>query len=269
MVWAVCVLSVLLALALITSSLLWAHVRSREKILRSQKEKVNELEKGMAHLQSQTLSAAFAAQESERKRISADLHDEVGASLTAIKLNLKILYKSLSQSVRHYELFNDVFTSIDDVIRRNREIIRDISPSHLERFGLVSAIEQVCHRINQSYVTRAVVEERGVARVEITRDAELAIYRIVQELVINAAKYSNSWRVNIIFEWHPGALEILVQDNGMGISEYKSLHGMGLQNIHNRLSLIGGKLKIDKHYKGSSFLITIPLDRIVRRAVAY
>lgn len=225
-------------------------------------EQLTKQERARQLLEAQTLEAIFSGLEIERKRISADIHDEVGASLSALKINLDSLQKTLVSTVRQYDLFADVFKGIDEVIRRNREIIWGISPMNLERFGLSAALQQIVNRLNNSHTTRADFEVEGTQPSDVSMDAQLAVYRIVQELVINAAKHSNAWRVSVKLVWQPDLLMAYVEDNGIGIPEYKEMHGMGLQNIRNRLILLRGTLELEKRYRGGMFVITIPLSSL-------
>jgi two-component system, NarL family, sensor kinase len=205
------------------------------------------------------LQASFTAQEDERNRIAISLHDEIGASLTTIKINLETLYKKLENTRGVNLLFNELFTLIAETIKRSREIVRDISPATLKQFGITHAIDQLCRSVNHSFVIKAKLEITGTT-IRLSEERELLVYRTAQELINNALKYSNAWQVFVSLNWLVNVLELEIRDNGLGVQDYRPIGSTGITNIENRVKLLGGTVNQEMAYGGTHFKITIPYE---------
>lgn len=221
------------------------------------------LKKSDEELQLRFLNATYIAQEEERKRISNDLHDEIGAQLTFLKLNLQALYKGRrmadSRMMGEEQLFHDIFKIIDEVNTRNREIINDISPTTLEEFGLEVAVKNVLEKVNNSYTLHTKIETEGASR-RLNPRTELMLYRIVQELTTNALKYSDGWRLTVIFKWGESMLTLTVSQFDRMRNLKLGVEKKGLPSIQNRIKTLNASIKLIDNAVGTDYVITVPYE---------
>jgi len=207
--------------------------------------------------QEELLRTSILVQERERKRFAEDLHDDIGAMLSVIKLNLNRLEKK-SEEGEMRVIAGDTKSNLDQVIYQIRRITRDLLPPSLERFGLGSAVQELIDWLPDIEGLRVVYSESGeVRRFEISR--EMAVFRIVQELLNNSLKYSKASRIDIRIRYGLEYLFLIVSDNGSGydVGAAKG-KGLGLQNLEGRANVIEARLKLKSWpRKGSSGILAV------------
>ena len=218
--------------------------------------------------QLQTLSRrVLEVQESERRRIAIELHDELGQSLTAIKINLQSaeLFKDQNPA----ELNAENIRIVEDAIQQIRRISLALRPSMLDDLGLVPAIRWLADQT----ATRTGFDVRfhfAPQPVRLLPEIETACFRIVQEALTNIAKYANANQVLIELSHHGEYLHLSVTDNGQGFdtaamqehaTQGKSIGILGMQE---RAMLIGGKLTIDSAIgRGCQITLQCPLGLVL------
>ncbi|MBL6446316.1 sensor histidine kinase [Fulvivirga sp. 29W222] len=218
-----------------------------------------ELESGY---QKQLLLTTIDSQEKERKRIASDLHDGVGAMLSAAKLNLNMLKSGAIPKEELAEALGETKDMIDETIETVRRISKDLLPSSLEVFGLSKAVQELCEKLDNPK-THVEYEVKG-EEVTLTRQQELLIYRMIQELVNNALKHAEASVINVDISWND-PLTVTVQDDGKGFNPDEIRgdikRGVGLYSIENRASLIGGEVFFESQPgAGATINITIKND---------
>jgi PAS domain S-box-containing protein len=182
--------------------------------------------------------ATLNAEESERRRISAALHDSVSQLLYGIKMKLSAL--NLGRGKAH----DDINVLIDQAIQETRNISFELAPSILIDFGLPATIDELAKRLT----TPKMKIQAKVAGFAI-RDSlllETTVFRIIQELVNNCMKHSGASLVKLEIRKH-NRIEVKVTDNGKGFDyteQEKSTSGSGLRSIKNRISLYNGELTV-------------------------
>jgi len=225
------------------------------------KDEYDMLKKEDEELKLKLLNASFLVQEEERKRISKDLHDEIGSHLISLKFNLEALYRARNLATNRMSgeenLFGDIFKSIDEIITRNKEIVYDISPVTLEQFGLETAVSSFLQRINNTYtVITEVFSEGNPCR--LPDKVEMMVYRVIQEIATNAMKYSDRWRFKVTFNWKADKLNILINQDCRILSTVGKKTSQGQNNIKSRILLINGTITRKDSIIGSEYLITVP-----------
>lgn len=219
------------------------------------------LKKADEELQLKYLSATYLVQEEERKRIANDLHDEIGSNLTFLKFNLQTLHKGRhtadSRMIGEEQLFHDLFSILDEVNKRNREIIYDISPTVLEEFGLEVAIHKVLDRIKHTYSLRTRLERAGEFR-RLAAKTELMLYRVVQELVTNAIKYSEGWMLVVSLNWGDAQLTVKISQFDRINNLNRGKNGHGLSSVVNRIKTIHASIQVNSSYGETEYLINVP-----------
>ena len=163
----------------------------------------------------------------ERSRIAKDLHDRLGGSLSAVKIGLK--------NEESLQVIND---KIDACMKELREIINNVMPVSLQKFGLKGALEDFSVSFSNLHFHFFGEDNR------INPNQEYAVYCCVRELVNNALKHSGATSINLQLIQSRKHVSLTVQDNGCGFDEKTIEKGYGLENIRNRITTCKGKLDI-------------------------
>lgn len=207
--------------------------------------------------QKKMLKAALESQENERKRISKNLHDDVGMMLMTLRVNLNSLPKGDN---------DELMQLVDETHESVQRISWDLMPSTLDNFGLFQSTQEMCERLSSDSVKVSYGEEGK--RLSMDKDQELLIYRVVQEAVTNALKHAHAMSINVNFQWSKNSLLLTITDDGLGfdLSKMKNKisgrHGLGLYNLENRVGLLGGELTFEKN-EPSGTVVSVVLPFVV------
>lgn len=214
-------------------------------------------------LQQKLLLNSLEVQEAERRRISRDLHDEVGALLSVTKMS----FNGLGKKINDENLSQDLGKSrqlLNDAIATVRRISKELTPSTLENFGLVAAVEDFLNRVKNSTELTINFEANFKEEVRFEGNQELMIYRVIQELTNNAVKHAEASELEVHLKCIPDKeLKVIFFDNGSGFDfETKNAQngGLGLRNIESRINVINGTFNVvSTPQTGSRFTIIVPL----------
>ena len=217
-----------------------------------------DVEKMKVRHQLDLFQSSIDAMEDERRRVSRDLHDEIGAALSVLRLQVGQM--NIDQGFNPENTQNLIVGSkqlIDNTIENVRRISNDMLPSGLEEFGLKYAIEMLCDKVES--VSKLMINLNINSLERLDNRFELSLYRILQELLNNTLKHANATEVNIDFITENQLLTIIYQDNGQGFDPDKlSKKGLGLKNIESRVSMIRGKLEYKNDLeKGMGIVLTV------------
>lgn len=187
-----------------------------------------------------------SVRESERAHIARDIHDDLGASLTAIQLELSFLRSRLGgdEALRaNVDAALDIGRNAIDSVRR---ILNDLRPGVLDHLGLWAALECLMDEMQaRAGVSCSFACPAEVERVRLGRDAEIAIYRIVQEVLTNVQRHAAARRVTMTVRAEGRDLLIEVSDDGRGMTLPAAPTSFGLLGMRERAHSIGGELSID------------------------
>ncbi|UOG73081.1 PAS domain S-box protein [Hymenobacter tibetensis] len=204
--------------------------------------------------QQEVLSAILTTEEAERKRIAEALHNGVGQLLYATKLHLE---RRATPGVPR----DEVHSLLNEAIRMTRTISFELTPGILEDFGLKFGLEELVRRIPRQSLPlhlHVVGLEQPLPKL-----MEVAVYRIVQELLNNIIKHSEAQEAFIHVVREDDKLLISVEDNGQGFEpdpNYAPRHGIGLPGLQNRVRLLGGTLTINSRpSRGTIIGIELPV----------
>lgn len=226
-------------------------------------ETLRESEKQLRYLSSQLLTI----QEQERKRISAELHDELGQALAVMKLRLKVIEKSLGedQDTTRKDC-EETLHYIDQVIENVRRMSRDLSPSILEDFGFSAALRRMVSEFTKHHYIKSSLDIFDIDHLFSPR-AHILLYRIFQEALTNIGKHSGASQVTISIRRQNGGISFLIGDNGKGfnIEEVTTRDitekGLGLVTLSERIRMLGGAADIrSEEGKGTRISFTIPME---------
>ena len=212
----------------------------------------------------QRATAVLAAEETERRRIGADLHDGVGQLLSVVKLNLSGLSEELGPRLNRDEQgrFADALAVVDESVREVRDISHDLLPNALIKQGLARAVREFLDKLQRPGRLRIHLETLGLDEVRLAPGVEHALYRVVQEAVQNIVKHAQASEINLHLIRHAAELTLLVEDNGVGFdpAALGDDAGLGLRNMASRVAYLGGELEFDSRPgRGTTVTASVPL----------
>ena len=183
------------------------------------------------------------ARENERGRVARELHDEMGGLLTAMKLEFARLRRVPDLPAAARERVAGIEARLNDGIALKRRIVENLRPSSLDQLGLCVALEMLCV---DTAANLGIPVHKHLQTVQLDKDAELTVYRLVQESLNNISKYAKAREVVVNLEPLAGAVRVTVQDNGLGFDVEAVPPGHhGLLGMRVRLESHAGKLTID------------------------
>jgi signal transduction histidine kinase len=227
------VISISIVIILIVSILLvYLRYRHKQKIT-EQNIYVLEKEKEL-----QILKAMINGEEAERSRLAKDLHDGIGGLLSATKMHLSILQNNAGSD--HQRQINHTVSMLDTASHEIRMIAHNLAPELLEKLGLHKALSAYFSRLQSPVFKINYIKVGEVPRME--NGFELLVYRVIQELVNNVIKHSQSVYALVQMSYHNSMLSITVEDNGIGL---KGEEGLGFSNLRSRIAAVSGYVEID------------------------
>lgn len=211
-------------------------------------------------LQHQT-DLLVATQEREREKIARDLHDGVGQSLVALKINLGLLpIRQEDEPLKRHA--SKTVKMVDDAIAEIRGVIGNLKPAELKKDGLSDGIRSLCGKLGalSGIRFRCNITE---AMPEWNETEELNIYRIVQECLTNIIKHAKATEADInLLALNDSAFLISVIDNGRGFDMQNVNSGFGLNTIRERADMLGAKMVIDStEGEGTRVILEIPYGK--------
>ncbi|PJJ83497.1 PAS domain-containing sensor histidine kinase [Mucilaginibacter auburnensis] len=206
-------------------------------------------------LRQQLAETVFKTQEAERRRMAESLHNGLGQLLYGAKLSLNQLKANANEGAN--EIIEYTQKLLNDCIRECRSIAHNLTPPVLQELGLKQAVVEICKQLTDSTHFKC-----DVNRLTNTIDnfLEVAIYRMIQELMINIVKHADASEAFVYLSENDSQLIIRVEDNGKGFNQKNSLKkGIGIQTIRYKVALLSGKLSITSEKgKGTKVKISLP-----------
>lgn len=242
-----------------TQALLESGIREKESLQRERdqldlqvRERTANLAKLATHLQN--------VREDERGFLARELHDELGALLTAAKLDVARLKSRLAGSLPEAtERLQHLTTTLNSVIAMTRRIVEDLRPSSLSQLGLVASLEILAREFEERSGLSITTD---LETVELGGAAQLTVYRLVQESLTNIGKYAEATQAVISLQNLEGYISIEVNDNGKGFELGNvAATSHGLDGMRHRVEAAGGRLNIVTT-KGQGTRITAVLPQM-------
>lgn len=216
----------------------------------------------IAHQQT-VLHAILQSQEDERLRISKDLHDHIGSSLSRLRFIMAGIQRCSGEQECIDTAVEECKAGIDNLIEDIRDISHTLSPAGLNLWGLHTTLEAYCDKMARaSGIAIEVKGNAGPAMRKIPFDNALSLYRIIQELVSNTIKHAAANRIQITTCEDENRIIINYTDDGIGTDAdvfNRDNAGIGMFNIKNRLDVIGASYEVNTGIdKGFAFTIQLP-----------
>ncbi len=202
-------------------------------------------------------------QEIERRRLAFELHDEIGQSLTALKLNLELAQASMSEPAATKLL--DCAQLADQLLKQVRGLSLDLRPSLLDDLGLSAALHwYVTQQVERAGIVAHMTMEIGEQR--LPAPIETACFRVVQEALTNVLRHAHASQVFVDAHTFENRIDVSVEDDGTGFDVAAAREGihagrsLGLLSMEERITLIEGKLSIDSAPgRGTRIHVSCPL----------
>jgi PAS domain S-box-containing protein len=209
-------------------------------------------------------------QESERRHIARELHDEIGQILTAIKINIQTAFK-LAGSKKIEVHLNEGVELIEEALFQVRKLSVDLRPSMLDDLGLIPALRwYVDKHSTRTGMKAKVVTDEIIKR--LPSNIEITCFRVSQEALTNIIKHSQATDVEINLFYQDNDLHLRIKDNGVGFNFFsaiqKGLQGesMGLMGMQERVELIGGRININsKPGGGTQIHVVFPKEALISK----
>ncbi len=208
------------------------------------------------------------AQETERKHVSQELHDELGQALTAMRINFDMLQKELppDSTETGRERLAEISMLVDETLAHVRELSHTLRPTMLDEIGLVPTLRWYTDR----YAQRLGIEvEFEVTNLEdrLAAEIETTLYRIIQEALTNIARHAQAHRVYLHLVGQESGVSVLIEDDGLGFDVTARLvagmpgSGMGLFGMRERVTLWDGIFTIQSSPgQGTRLFVELPLS---------
>lgn len=221
------------------------------------------LQKMEAEQQKRLLMASIQMQEEERSRLSADLHDDAGPLLATARLYLN--ENLVNQDVTtQLQAISNAKQIIDETIQLIRNISHNLMPPTLRNFGLESAVNDMFQKISGSGQLNVSCRFHDYKE-RLKAEKELLLFRIVQELIGNILKHSNSGFIHLTQNYGDDRMFLRIHHDGRGITQRdfdnmnSSNIGLGLKNINSRIRILKGKIFFEKDPSQTYYKVTIEI----------
>jgi signal transduction histidine kinase len=240
------------------------HLALRETADRRERQRAEDkLRRSLDQLRALTSYLQYVREE-ERTRIAREVHDELGQALTGLKLDMSWLAARLARNARPVQdKVKTMVDHIDETIQTVRRIATELRPGILDSLGLVAALEWQANE----FQSRTGIPCHVVASVDdsqLQQQFATVFFRIYQETLTNIIRHAKATRVDVRLAEEAGALILMVQDNGRGISEEEiaNTRSIGLVGMRERAMLIGGEITLQgAPGKGTRMTLRVPLNR--------
>lgn len=252
-----------------------ALAKAREELEQRVAERTRDLEAAMQRLQAEAaererlehdrhdlLKRQVKTQEEERKRISRELHDNLGQYLTAIMLRVQLMRKAFESGEPLENItgnIDDLKSVVDSLMKASHRQAWELRPAELDHFGLEAALRAYVTDWSERTGITTDFNSDGWKEVRLHPDCEIALYRVVQEALTNAARHAMASRV-VVTLCSNGEIEVHVRDDGKGFDPKITSKRLGLLGMKERLSLADGCLTIESA-PGQGTLVSAKVSR--------
>ena len=248
----IAVIVVLLVLVVVSAAFIIMRHRYRQQAVLKERElkQRNEL-----------TAAVLAAEETERKRIAADLHDGIGQLFSVVKMNLNGLFERTAiDKTEHKFMAERTMALVDESCRELRAISHQMMPDNRAQSGIVADINNFIGNMDKEKLSVAFEAVGFTERLD--SNEEIILYRVIQESVNNVIKHANASELKIYLEKNNSEIKAVIKDNGRGFdaSHPRATDGIGLKNIKARIQYLNGNVKFASvPGTGTEISINVPL----------
>jgi len=250
------------ALLAIVISYIAAVASGRRRLIRSQKQQIDQMRSFSSRLQS--------IREEERTHLAREVHDELGQTLTGAKMYLVTLRDSVRSSKRGntpalFKTIDSVIKLMDDSINLVKNLASELRPDLLHELGLEEAIRWEAKQFKQRTGIPCIVSSED-QMMALGKERSLAVFRVFQEALTNVARHAKAKTVDVRLRKDDGRIVLEVKDDGRGIREQElaDVRSLGLLGMKERAVFLGGTLDVSAIHengtRGTRVTLSMPLE---------
>ena len=205
------------------------------------------------------------AEERERRRIAAELHDEIGQNLALVKIKLHDLHLNCKMSASCGKSMKYITELMESTIQEVRTLTFQISPPLLYEVGFEAAVEWLAEQFEETHALQITIKNDS-PRLRLGEELSSTLYHVVRELLVNVVKHARAKKIAIALQRTGSRMQISVSDDGIGFpirgeaAGREKLGGFGLFNIRQRIQHLGGELEIESGSgSGVRVAVVVPL----------
>jgi PAS domain S-box-containing protein len=216
----------------------------------------------VGRVQLQSLSRRLVeVQESERRRIARELHDDAGQALTSLMVGLRLLERDADHPEAVLKRVAELRQMADGVLENLHRLAMDLRPASLDHVGLASALQQYVEVFGRQNGLGVQFDALGLEGERLAPEVETNVYRIVQEALTNVVRHAQAKRVSVLLERRGDRLLAIVEDDGVGFDteEAAARERMGLFGMRERAEMVGGTLALESSPgRGTTIFVEAP-----------
>jgi signal transduction histidine kinase len=218
-----------------TNEALTAEIAERERVEQARRELLHQL---------------IQTEEQERRRISRELHDQLGQQLTALLLGLRAA-RNEAENAALAERLRSLERLAGETARDVQSLAVELRPPALDTLGLVAALQSHLDEWSTRHGIEYDFHARGLRGTRLSRDVETTLYRVIQEALTNVVKHARARRVGLLLERRVGTAQAILEDDGAGfdvdrvLASPETARRLGVRGMRERLALVGGDLEIE------------------------
>ena len=215
----------------------------------------------------QVLQQLVTAEEEERRRISRELHDQMGQQVTGLMLGLRAVQREAEPPALADRL-RDLERLASEIARNIQNMAVELRPPALDTLGLVAAVQNHLEEWSRRFGIRCDFHARGLAGVRLPAETETTLYRVAQEGLNNVLKHAGATHVDLLLERQNGTVRLILEDDGAGFDVEQTLRSgenarrLGVRGMRERIALLGGEMEIESAPgSGTTIYVRVPDGR--------
>lgn len=213
--------------------------RSAERALKQSEDELQVQNRQLHYLAGRLIDA----QEDERRRISRDLHDDIGQRLALVGLSLnEVERRQAPTEIAVRSRLRDIQDDVSELCRDIHDLSRALHSSKLQHLGLAPALRGWCRHLSEQHGVAIDVIGDGEPALDV--DSSTCLFRVVQEALSNAIKHGRAKQITVDLVRRPDAVAVRILDNGSGFDPRTPTSGLGIVSMRERLRFLGGTLAV-------------------------
>ncbi|WP_139492105.1 PAS domain-containing sensor histidine kinase [Brevibacillus dissolubilis] len=214
-----------------------------------------------ARISKLVLQKTLECQENEHKRLAQELHDGVGQSLYSISVGLQAIQAQIQQDERFKEYVREIVDELDKVIQDVKLYSLQLRPHSLDRLGLIPTVNHLVGTLAKTHrdIHFSFSRDELPDTTRLSPVIEINLYRVIQEALHNALKYSHASHISIKLAATEDVLTLTIEDDGLGFAKDDVEEGLGLKHMEERVHQINGQFQLEsKPGRGTRIQTVIP-----------